>query len=219
MKYEWITFDCYGTLIDWENGITTAFERVSRRKGVPFDRNQILKLYARYEMEEEHVYKRYREVLSRVARRICVELGMPQPDYSFLAESLPRWRPFADTNTVLERLAKKYKLGILSNIDIDLFNETRRHFTVPFEFVITAEEVASYKPAPAHFQTARRKLGNAAWLHAAQSFVHDIVPCNKLEIDSAWINRKSEVTKDPKIKPVFEGRDLVALENWLQGES
>jgi 2-haloalkanoic acid dehalogenase type II len=219
MKYEWITFDCYGTLIDWETGISGAFERAAKVSGIPFDRSRVLNLYARYELEEEQSYKKYRDVLTRVARRICVELGMPQQDYSFLADTLPRWRPFADTNLALERMAKKQKLGILSNIDFDLFEQTRRHFTVSFDLVITAENVGSYKPAPQHFQQARRKLGNAPWIHAAQSFVHDVVPCNRLGIDSAWINRKSEVPKDSKIKPLFEGRDLTAFTNWLQESS
>lgn len=215
VKYEWITFDCYGTLIDWETGIASAFERVARASDLTFDRTRILNLFARYEHEEEQAYKKYRDVLNRVARHICVGMGARQSDFSFLVDGLPRWRPFSDTNATLERLARKYKLGILSNIDDDLLAETRRHFTVPFDLIITAENVASYKPALQHFQQAKRKLGQASWIHAAQSFIHDIVPCNRLGIDSAWINRKSEMPKDPKIKPLFEGRDLTAFANWM----
>lgn len=215
MNYEWITFDCYGTLIDWETGICGAFERVLRNAGVPFDRKRILDLYARYEQEEEQVYKRYRDVLTRVGRKICVELGIRISHYDFLVQSLPRWRPFNDTNAALERLAKESKLGILSNVDSDLLSETRKHFTVPFDLIVTAENVASYKPGMPHFQEARKKIREASWIHAAQSFFHDIVPCNRLRIDSAWINRKQEPPFDKSIRPLIETRDLAGLVKWM----
>jgi 2-haloacid dehalogenase/putative hydrolase of the HAD superfamily len=215
--YQWITFDCYGTLIDWELGITAAFERTAKLTGNVFDPARILALYQKYEAEEEFSYKRYREVLNRVARRICLEIGYQVSDYSFLSESLGRWRPFADTNLALERLSRHYKLGILSNVDQDLLNETRKHFTVPFQLIITADQVASYKPDSRHFQEARKKIKDAKWIHAAQSFVHDVEPCSRLGIDVAWINRKQENPKDPNIKPAFNRPTLGSFADWMEG--
>lgn len=216
--YEWVTFDCYGTLIDWENGICSAFERVARTTGNTFDRNRILTLYHRYEQEEEMIYKRYREILVRIARRMSVEMGWKVPDYNFLLDGFARWRPFDDTNPSLERLARHFKLGIISNVDNDLLTQTRRHFTVNFDLAVTAEQVVSYKPSVKHFQEARKKLGGAKWIHAAQSYVHDIQPCSKLGIDCAWVNRLKEENKDPKIKPLYNNINLIGLANWLLGE-
>jgi 2-haloalkanoic acid dehalogenase type II len=217
MHYDWITFDCYGTLIDWEIGITAAFDKVARTTGAKFDRNEIRNLYRKYEADEEMVYRRYREVLNHVARRISADLGYHPGDFDFLTESLSRWRPFQDTNPALERLARKHKIGILSNVDSDLFSVTQRHFTVPFDLIVTADQVSSYKPAARHFQEARRKIGNTRWLHAAQSWYHDVVPCSKLGIDVAWINRNQEQPKDPKIQPVFTALNLTMLANWIEG--
>ncbi len=216
-NYSWITFDCYGTLIDWENGISAAFEKVAMAHGVPFDRVRVLKLYQKYEKEEELHYRKYRDVLARVARRICFDMGLQNSTYDFLLDSQQRWRPFPDTNQALQRLSKNHKLGILSNIDNDLFALTRRHMTVNFDLIITAENVASYKPDLKHFQEARRKIGNSRWIHAAQSYFHDIVPCSRLGIDSAWINRMQEQGTDTQIKPLFNGPDLYRFANWMEG--
>lgn len=216
--YQWITFDCYGTLIDWENGISSAFERVAKMTGNSFDRNKVLSLYRKYEAQEERMYKRYREVLNRVARRICDDLMWKVPDPAFLSQSLGRWRPFADTNPALERLATHCKLGILSNVDNDLIAETRRHFTVNFDLVITAEQVSSYKPGLKHFTEAQKKIGDVKWIHAAQSYFHDIVPCSKMKIPSAWINRNQEQQNDPQVTaPLFNNVNLFAFANWIEG--
>jgi 2-haloalkanoic acid dehalogenase type II len=217
LNYDWITFDCYGTLIDWETGIAAAFEKVARAAGHSFDRPRILALYKQQEMREEFGYSKYTEVLVRVAHKVCVELGWKLSDYGFIADSLPRWRPFPDTNPALERLSKRFKLGILSNIDNNLLDLTRRHFTIPFQLIVTAEQVRSYKPEPGHFREARKKIGTAKWLHAAQSFYHDVVPCSRLAIDVAWINRNQETPMDPKIVPLHVARDLTGFANWVEG--
>ncbi len=214
--YQWITFDCYGTLIDWELGIIAAFERAANLTGNIFDPARILALYHKYEAQEEFSYKRYREILTRVASRICREVGYKVPDYEFLLKSLGRWRPFADTNPALERLAGNYKLGILSNVDQDLLDETRKHFTVPFQLIITADQIASYKPEPRHFQEARKKIKDAKWIHAAQSYFHDIVPCHRLGIDSAWINRKEEKPPDSHVRTRFDKPNLLSFANWME---
>ena len=216
-EYSWITFDCYGTLIDWEHGISAAFEKVAMASGVPFDRSRILNLYHKYEKEEEKHYRKYRDVLTRIARRISIEMGYRISSFDFLVDSQQRWRPFPDTNQALQRLARKHKLGILSNIDNDLLTLTRRHLTVPFDLIITAESVACYKPELKHFQEAKRKIGEVGWIHAAQSYIHDIVPCARSGIDCAWINRSHEQGADPQIKPVFVGPDLHRFANWMEG--
>lgn len=199
--YDVITFDCYGTLIDWEGGIRSAFESV----GV--DGDEALRAYAEIEPKvESGPYKNYREVLTETASRIAQYV-----DGSFLADTLPSWKPFPDTNPALQRLrAAGIRLGILSNVDDDLLAETRKHFTVDFDVVITAEQVRSYKPDHAHFLEARKRIGDARWLHAAQSDFHDIVPANALGIANAWINRKREAAL-PGGTPTYEFANLTEL--------
>jgi 2-haloalkanoic acid dehalogenase type II len=199
--FDIITFDCYGTLIDWENGIRAAFMAA----GVNGD--DALRAYAEIEPVVEHEkYRSYREVLKETARRIA-----PNVTTNFLADSLPSWKPFRDTNPSLERLRRAgIRLGILSNVDDDLIAETRKHFTVDFDLVITAQQVRSYKPGHAHFLTARERIGDAKWLHAAQSNFHDIMPANQLGIANAWINRRGQ-TALPGGNPTYEFRDLAAL--------
>ena len=194
--FDYVTFDCYGTLIDWESGIVDAFTRAAAFDGVTVSRDAVLAAYAAVEpvVEREH-YRSYRDVLAESAARVAHGLGWPLAweRAGFLAESLPSWKPFADTNPALQRLRDAgCKLGVLSNIDDDLLRATRRHFTVDFDLVITAEQVKSYKPAPGHFLRAKEKIGSARWLHAAQSNFHDIVPANAMGIPSAWINRRGQ---------------------------
>ncbi len=182
-EYDVITFDCYGTLIDWETGIRKAFESV----GV--DGDEALRAYAEIEPQvEAGPYLSYREVLTETASRIATNV-----DGSFLANTLPSWKPFADTNAALQRLrAAGIRLGILSNVDDDLLAETQKQFAVDFDVIVTAQQVRSYKPGHAHFLEARKRIGSARWLHAAQSNFHDIVPANALGIATAWINRHNE---------------------------
>lgn len=188
-----ITFDCYGTLIDWERGFTDAFVR----EGIadPADRDRVIDLYHHVEPEIESTWKPYREVLREVAVRVAARLGheIDLARASFLPDSLPSWPVFPDTNPALERLREAgIRLGILSNVDDDLFARTAEQFTVSFDLVITAAQVRSYKPAHAHFLEARRRIGDARWLHAAQSHFHDVVPARALGIEVAWVNRKRE---------------------------
>jgi 2-haloacid dehalogenase/putative hydrolase of the HAD superfamily len=213
-RYEIITFDCYGTLIDWESGISGAFLRAAGADGITLTRDAILQAYANLERHvEAEGYRSYREILRDTAVRVASSLGWQlAPDRAgFLADSLPSWQPFSDTNPSLERLvAAGCRLGILSNIDDDLLAETRKHFTVDFDVVITAQQVRSYKPGHAHFLTARDRIGDARWLHAAESNFHDIVPTNALGIDNAWINRLRQKAL-PGGTPKFEFGDLAGL--------
>jgi 2-haloalkanoic acid dehalogenase type II len=162
---------------------------------------------------QNEAYRSYREILHDTATRVARTLGWQYaPErMDFLAESLPSWEPFPDTVPALERLAAAgCRLGILSNIDEDLLAATREHFPVDFDIIVTAEQVRSYKPRHAHFQTARELIGEASWLHAAESNFHDIVPTNALGIDNAWINRQQQ-PELPGGTPTFRFDDLAAL--------
>ncbi|HYB43575.1 MAG TPA: HAD family hydrolase [Candidatus Methylomirabilis sp.] len=215
--YDVVTFDCYGTLIDWEAGIREAFESEAARLRRPVDSAAALALYIEIEAAvEAEPYRSYREVLAETARRIAARLGWPLPESraGFLAESLPSWRPFADTNPALRRLVEAdYQLGILSNVDDELLTWTRRHFAAFFEIAVTAEQVHSYKPAPGHFNAGRALVDGRRWLHAAQSYFHDVAPCRALGIPVAWINRKGEAAGTAK--PDRELSTLGELAEWL----
>lgn len=212
-RYDVITFDCYGTLIDWESGIAEAFIDTAAGDGVTLTREAVLRAYADTEHRvQAQSYRPYREILCDTATRVARVLGWPlvAERAGFLADSLPSWKPFPDTNAALERLATVSRLGILSNIDDDLLAATREHFTVGFDIVVTAQQVRSYKPGHAHFQTARDRIGSASWLHAAESNFHDIVPTNTLSIDNAWINRQRQ-TELPGGTPKYKFNDLAGL--------
>jgi 2-haloalkanoic acid dehalogenase type II len=220
-RYDIITFDCYGTLIDWEAGISEAFLAAARADGIALERESVLAAYAELEpVVQAEAFREYRAVLKETARRIALRLGWPLDERkaAFLAESLPHWPPFADTNPALERLAAAgYRLGILSNVDDDLLAGTLRHFHVGFDLIVTAYQVSDYKPSPAHFLTARARIGDGRWLHAAQSYFHDIVPARALGIPTAWINRKREAAPDGG-HPSRELATLAELAEWLVGE-
>jgi len=216
--YDVITFDCYGTLIDWEGGIGAAFAAAAALDGVTLDRTTLLQAYAEVEPAVEgERYRSYRAVLAETARRVAVRLGWPLTEKraGFLADSLPGWQPFADTNPALDRLAAGgYRLGILSNVDDHLLAGTLRHFGVTFDLLVTAEQVRSYKPAPGHFHVARRWMGGRRWLHAAQSLFHDVSPAQSLGIPVAWVNRKGELGSNGG-HAVREFRTLLELADWL----
>jgi len=217
-RYDVLTFDCYGTLIDWERGIGDAFEAAARVEGVTLDRAAVLRAYHEIEpVVEAERYRSYRDVLTLSAQRVAERLGwrLAGGRAAFLAESLPTWPPFADTNPALQRLAGAgYRLAILSNVDDDLLAGTRKHLGVEFDFVVTAQQVGSYKPAPAHFTAARQRLGATRWLHVAQGYFHDVQPARALGIPSAWINRKHEQPSGDA-RPDFEFGTLAEAAAWL----
>ena len=222
-RFDVITFDCYGTLIDWETGIRKAFLAGAAAAGVKIPPEKVVPAYAEIEPRvEEEAYRPYREVLARTAVGVAEHFGwkLALETARFLPESLPSWAPFPDTNPALEKLsAAGCRLGILSNVDDDLLAGTRRHFSVAFAPIVTAAQVRSYKPAQAHFLEARRRIpAGARWLHAAQSYFHDVVPCKTLGIPVAWINRKGEKAGAAGA-PERELRDLAGLAAWVTDES
>ena len=217
-RFDVLTFDCYGTLIDWERGLVDAFATAACGAGVVLDRTALLAAYHEIEpVIQAERYRSYRDVLALTARRVAERLQwrLPAGDERFLADSLPSWPPFADTNAALRRLADAgHRLAILSNVDDDLLAGTRRHLDVDFEFVVTAQAVGAYKPAPAHWQAARKRIGDARWLHVAQSYFHDIVPARRLGIASAWINRTFQKPSGPE-RPDAEFGTLAEAADWL----
>jgi len=219
-SYDIVTFDCYGTLIDWEEGIGTAFEHAAALARREAHRGAVLADYAEFEpgIQAER-YRPYREVLALTAERVARRLGWDPKagDGAFLPESLGAWRPFPDTNAALERLARSgLELGILSNVDDDLLEQTRRHFPVEFSCIVTAAQVGSYKPAEGHFLEARRRIGNRRWIHAAQSYFHDVVPARRLGVPVVWVNRKAEKPAGDA-RPDYEVPDLASLADLLAG--
>jgi 2-haloalkanoic acid dehalogenase type II len=217
-QFDIVTFDCYGTLIDWETGIADAFLRAAREDGVELRREEVLRAYELIEpVVEREQYRLYRDVLTETATRVAHALGwrLAYERGTFLVNSMARWLPFDDTNESLERLRDAgYRLGILSNVDDVLLAATRRHFTVGFDLIVTAQQVRSYKPGHAHFLAAREALGGARWLHAAQSNFHDVVPANALGIPAAWVNRRGDAALAGGT-PAHEVKDLKGLADLL----
>ena len=215
-QFDIVTFDCYGTLIDWESGIADSFVSAAREDGVDLRREEVLRAYSLVEpVVERESFRLYRDVLTETATRVAHALGwaLAYERGTFLVTSLASWKPFPDTNAALERLrGAGYKLGILSNVDDDLLSATRRHFPVDFDLIVTAQQVHSYKPGHAHFLKAKEKIGAQRWLHAAQSNFHDIAPATALGIDNAWVNRRAETGG---VKPTYEVHDLAGLADLL----
>lgn len=216
---ELVTFDCYGTLIDWRKGIADAFdEAVPGAADLP--RDELFGAYARAEAEvESGPYQPYRQVLTRAAGRAVELLGLRIPDSRrlFLAESLPSWRPFADTNPALERIAALGpRLGILSNIDDDLLEGTLEQLAIPFDLLITAGGLRSYKPAPAHFLAAIEACDGRpeAIVHVAESFYHDVTAARPLGIRTLWVNRTAACPVE-EVAPSAELRDLAEAADWI----
>src|SRR5271155_3056974 len=203
-----VTFDVYGTLIDWETGIYEAFAKEAARDGVELDRAVLLPMFHEISREiESGSYELYAEVLRRTAIEIAKRLEWPlEPSRSgFLPDSVQRWLPFKETNPQLAKLAKKYHLGLLSNIDDKLLGQTRRHIPTDFDLVVTAQQVRSYKPDMAHFnECARRIGGKKGWVHVASSYYHDIEPCVKAKIPVIWVNRHRETLDGGQRKPTAE---------------
>jgi 2-haloacid dehalogenase len=216
-----ISFDCYGTLIDWEAGILPSLRALLASHGCSMPDADLLELYGEFEAEAEAgPYRSYREVLESVVQKFGERLGFrPNPgEIRGLTESVPAWPPFVDTVAALRQLQKRYKLVVISNIDDNLFAETRKHLGVAFDCVITAQQARSYKPSLNNFQLALRTLGIAPdrLLHAAQSIYHDVIPAQSLGIGTVWVNRRSArpgvgAVRAASAKPDVEVPDLASL--------
>jgi 2-haloacid dehalogenase/putative hydrolase of the HAD superfamily len=211
-KPTFVTFDVYGTLIDWEKGIWDAFSAEANRDGFTIEREEVIPLFMEIQREiEGGSYELYAEVLRRTVVEIAKRLGWPlEPSRSgFLPDSVQRWEPFRETRVQLDKIAKKYNVGLISNIDDKLLGQTRRHLQIDFDIVVTAQQVRSYKPDVAHFnECARRIGGKKGWVHVASSYYHDIEPCVKAKIPVIWVNRHKETLDAGQRKPTAEVANL-----------
>jgi 2-haloacid dehalogenase len=220
-----ITFDCYGTLIDWETGMLAALRPLFSREGRTISDPELLEHYGEIEAElESGPYLPYRQVLAQAAQEMGRRLDarISEDDGKRFAESLTSWEPFPDTVAGLQALARRFRLGIISNIDDDLFAVTRKKLGVEFALVVTAQQVQSYKPSLRNFQEAmeRSRLKKQEIFHAAQSLYHDVVPANLLGIRNAWVNRPSVrpgsgAAKPAVAKPTFEVSSVAELAKLL----
>jgi 2-haloacid dehalogenase/putative hydrolase of the HAD superfamily len=206
---QFITFDCYGTLIDWETGVYEAFQKEADRDGFTIDRDALVPRFIEVQRKiQSGSYELYAEVLRRTAVQVAEELGweLESSRSQFLPDSVPRWAPFRETNAQLERFAKKFELGILSNIDDKLLGATRRHFRSDFDLVVTAQQVRSYKPDPAHFKECARRIDKKKknWVHIASGYPTDVEPCLKSKIPVIWVNRHGEALESGQKKPTEE---------------
>jgi 2-haloacid dehalogenase len=208
---KFVSFDCYGTLIDWETGVFEAFQKEADKDGFTIDRDVLIPRFIEIQREIQHgSYELYAEVLRRAAVRVAKELGWEIENVrsNFLPNSVPRWLPFRETNAQLERFAKKYETGILSNIDDKLLGATRRHLRVDFDLVVTAQQVRSYKPDPAHFKECARRIEKKKkhWVHIASGYPTDVEPLLKMKIPVIWVNRHGEELASGQKKPDAEVR-------------
>jgi 2-haloacid dehalogenase len=207
----WATFDCYGTLVDWNGGIRAELEKL-------FGVERAEELLARYHELEPEIQSgnpgmSYREVLTVVLERLSDETGLtlPEGETSALARSLPDWPVFEDVGPGLtEARSRGWHLGILSNTDRDLIDASMQSIGVPFDLAIVAGEIDSYKPAYRHWEVFRQRVGDdVGHVHVAQSLFHDIQPASELGIPSIWINRLDE-PDDPRPNVTLTGVHVLA---------
>ena len=205
----WATFDCYGTLIDWDGGIRAELARVFGDERAP---EQLLRYHELEPELESDGGRSYREVMTEAMRA----LGAPPGSEHGLAESLPSWRAFPEVRGSLEELRSRgWRLGVLSNTDDDYIAASQVQIGVSFDEVVVAQELGSYKPAHRHWEEffARTRASREGHVHVAASLFHDVVPCNDLGLRSVWINRVGEVADGAK--PTRELTDLFALPETL----
>ena len=225
-RFEWISFDCYGTLIDWETGISSAVEQVLHSRGIVKGRSEILALFAEVEprVQDSHPYLEYRIVLRDVMAMIGTELDIVLTDSELccLADTLPYWPVFPEVVGSLNALRVRHELAVISNVDDDLFSRTADALNVEFSCVVTSQQVQSYKPNLRSFEVAseRMAVGKGGWIHVAESLYHDIGPANRLGINSVWVNRadRGGATRPTDAVPDLVVADLATLVQVMTAE-
>ncbi|MGA7397911.1 MAG: haloacid dehalogenase [Solirubrobacterales bacterium] len=204
---EWVTTDCYGTLIDWEKGIAEACAKEAEKDGFSFDTEPFLARF--FEVQAEIMsgsYELYAEVLRRTIIKVAGEIGWEvEPSRAqFLPDSVAYWLPFRESNAAMDRLGKKFNIGIVSNIDDKMLGISRRHLRTELDLVVTAQQVRSYKPDEVHFKECARRIGGKkGLLHIGCNYDTDVAPCLKLKIPVIWVNRHGEKLAGRK-KPALE---------------
>jgi 2-haloalkanoic acid dehalogenase type II len=200
-EFEALSFDCYGTLIDWEAGLLAVLGPWARARGLELTGEELLTGYAQVEgaAEAEHPAEAYPEILARGMRLLGGNLGaeVTAEDAASLARSVPDWPAFPDSHDALAALGKRFKLIILSNVDRASFAASKARLGVEFTSVITAQDVGSYKPSPRNFEAlaseaARLGIRPGGLLHVAQSLFHDHVPAKRAGLPTVWIHRRHD---------------------------
>ena len=224
---EALSFDCYGTLIDWESGIHAATDRLLDAHGVELPRETILGAFARHEAPlEAGPYLRYRDLLGEVAGAICAENGVtPEgPELARFGASVADWPAFPDSAAALARLAGRFRLAVVTNCDDDLFAASSARLGDPFEVAVTAEQAHSYKPATRHFELLFERLGlpPGRIVHVAQSLYHDHGPAQALGMRSVWVDRRrgqegSGATPTATVQPDLVVPDMATLADVVLG--
>jgi 2-haloacid dehalogenase len=219
--FDALTFDCYGTLIDWEAGILAALAPVLAAHGVRAQDEALLAAFARHEAAlEAGPYRRYAEVLGGCLRGLGEELGFAPDDAEAAAfgRSVADWPAFADSADALARLQARFRLGVITNCDDDLFAASNRRLRVEFDWVVTAEQAQGYKPREATFEfaLARMDVPRSRVLHVAQSLFHDHVPAKALGMTTVWIDRRGDrpgtgATPPASAQPDLRLPDLASL--------
>ena len=219
-EFSVLTFDCYGTLIDWETGLRQAFAQVFDAHGITADFERLLLQFGEHEsVLEQGPFMEYKAVLRGVLASIAKLYGFtPTPlQLDAFALSVGEWPPFADSRDALRALKKQYKLVVVSNVDDDLFAHSAAQLGVMFDDVITAQQVRSYKPSYNNFNLALARIAvpKERILHVAQSLYHDIAPAKALGLSTVWVNRRAGktggATPESDARPDLEVPDLATL--------
>lgn len=213
-RFDAMTFDCYGTLIDWETGILAALGRLLREHGVGIPDEELLVSFGRHEARiEAGPFRRYREVLAEVARSIGSEHGIVSSQAELVAfgGSVTDWPAFDDSAAALRQLVQHYRLGVLTNCDDDLFAASQQRLGASFDVVVTAQQVGSYKPARRNFEVLLERLAvpRDRIVHVAQSLFHDHVPARALGLHTVWVDRRSGRNGAGATPPAEATPDLV----------
>jgi 2-haloacid dehalogenase len=195
--FDVLTFDCYGTLIDWEAGLLRALRPPMAAHGVQLADAELLEAYARHEAAlEADRYRPYREVLGSALTGLLAEQGATatQDEVAAVGGSVVDWPAFADSPPALRRLHERFRLGVITNCDDDLFAASEARLGVGFDWVVTAQQAKRYKPNPRGFEMifARVGLPPSRILHVAQSLYHDHVPAKRLGLSTVWVDRRGD---------------------------
>ena len=195
--FDVLTFDCYGTLIDWETGLLAALRRPVAAHGVEATDEALLEAFARHEGEiEAGPFRRYREVLGEVLRRMLADFGRAptEAEVQAFGGSVAEWPPFPDSAAALARLHERFKLGVITNCDDDLFAASEARLGMRFDWVVTAEQAKRYKPNPRGFELMFERVGlpPSRILHVAQSLFHDHVTAKRLGLSTVWVDRRGD---------------------------
>ena len=194
-QYQWLSFDCYGTLVDWETGISSAVANALSAHDRHLSKQEILALFASVEpdVQQGTEFLNYREVLRRVMGLMGarLEVHLSDSEANCLVDTIGGWPVFPDTIEALRMMKSRYKLAIITNVDDDLFAPAARTLGVGLDALITSQQCGGYKPNLKNFHIATDRMGveKQAWLHIAESLYHDIGPANALGITSVWVNR------------------------------